>query len=142
MQENLCKPTEMTDLSWIEPGVVSWDWGGNDGASYKPLTRYEADKKYIDMAASMGWKYVLIDGGWNENDIQNTVNYAESKGIKVILWMTAKLTESTQFSTENMEGTLRNWKQWGIVGVKIDFWEDDSRETKGRMKQFFKLPAK
>lgn len=142
MQENLCKPTEMTDLSWIEPGVVSWDWGGNDGASYKPLTRYEADKKYIDMAASMGWKYVLIDGGWNENDIQNTVNYAESKGIKVILWMTAKLTESTQFSTENMEGTLRNWKQWGIVGVKIDFWEDDSRETMERMELLLKLTAK
>ncbi|MBS7409433.1 MAG: glycoside hydrolase family 97 catalytic domain-containing protein, partial [Muribaculaceae bacterium] len=142
MQENLCKPTEMTDLSWIEPGVASWDWGGVDGVTYAPLTRYEADEKYADMAAKMGWKYILIDGGWSEYDIQNTINYAHSKGIKVILWMTARLSESTSFSFENMESTLRTWKQWGVEGVKIDFWEDDSRETMERMELLLKLTAK
>ena len=142
MQENLCKPTEMTDLLWIEPGVASWDWGGVDGVTYAPLTRYEADKKYTDMAAKMGWKYILVDGGWSKNDIQNTINYAHSKGIKVILWMTARLSESTSFSFENMESTLRTWKQWGVEGVKIDFWEDDSRETMERMELLLKLTAK
>lgn len=142
MQENLCKPTEMTDLSWLEPGVASWDWGGVDGVTYAPLTRYEADEKYADMAAKMGWKYILIDGGWSEYDIQNTINYAHSKGLKVILWMTARLSESTSFSFENMESTLRTWKQWGVEGVKIDFWEDDSRETMERMELLLKLTAK
>ena len=142
MQENLCKPSVVSDMSWIEPGTSSWDWGGSENKGYGSLSRFDADKKYIDMAARMGWKYVLVDGGWNETAIRNTVKYAVSKGVKVLLWGDSRLKNTTAFSNENMEGTLRKWKEWGVSGIKIDFWEDDSRETAERMELLLKLTAK
>ena len=142
MQENLCKPSDMTDMSWIEPGTSSWDWGGSENKGYGNLARADADNKYIDMAAKMGWKYVLVDGGWNEAAIRNTVKYAASKGVKVLLWGDSRLTNTTAFSTANMDATLRKWKEWGVAGVKVDFWEDDSRETAERMELLLKLTAK
>lgn len=142
MQENLCKPSIVTDMSWIETGTSSWDWGGSENKGYGSLSRFDADKKYIDMAARMGWKYVLVDGGWNETTIRNTVKYAVSKGVKVLLWGDSRLANTTTFSTANMDATLRKWKEWGVSGVKIDFWEDDSRETAERMELLLKLTAK
>ena len=121
MQENLCKPSVVSDMSWIEPGTSSWDWGGSENKGYGSLSRFDADKKYIDMAARMGWKYVLVDGGWNETAIRNTVKYAVSKGVKVLLWGDSRLKNTTAFSNENMDGTLRKWKEWGVSGIKIDF---------------------
>ena len=41
-----------------------------------------------------------------------------------------------------MERTLKQWAGWGIKGIKIDFWEDDSHETMVRMENLLKLCGK
>lgn len=135
MTENLCDKTSLTDLSWIRPGVASWDWGGVEGGSYSPLTRVEADYRYVDLAVEMGWPYILVDAGVGLADTKKVVDYARERGVEVLYWQTADLSDSQDFSSPNITKTLDAWKAAGIRGVKIDFWEDDSRSTMDRMEK-------
>jgi hypothetical protein len=50
-------PSKLKDTSWIKPGRASWSWW-SVGSSARD---YDAQVKYVDFTASMGWEYVLID---------------------------------------------------------------------------------
>ena len=138
MTESLCPPAQMKNTSWIRPGRASWDWGGSDGEGYKPLTREEADSLYIELGAQMGWEYTLIDGGWHRETVRQTIDLAHRRGLKALLWQTAALRYNKTFSNEQMEQTLDEWKSWGVDGIKIDFWEDDSHETMQRIEHLLR----
>ena len=146
MAENLCPPTAMTDLSWIKPGVAAWYWGGSDGGKSEVRDAYgglrEGEQAHCDLAADMGWSYYLIDAGWSSSWFPDFVNRANANGVDCLLWQNANLNSSQDFSNTNMDATLKKWKQWGIKGIKVDFWEDDSKETMTRMENLFKKAAK
>ena len=146
MPENLCPPNAIGDLDWIKPGVASWYWGGSDGNKSEIRNSYggleNGEYEHMAFAAEMGWKYTLIDAGWNSDWVQKHVKDSEEKGVDCLLWANASLSSSTEFSNANMENTLKKWKSWGIKGIKIDFWEDDSKETMARMEKLLKLAAK
>ena len=58
---DLSEPCKLTDTSWIEPGVVSWVyWAYNHGSNDLNII-----KKYVDLAATLGLPYVLIDAEWD-----------------------------------------------------------------------------
>ena len=144
--ENLCPPTVIDDMSWIKPGVSAWYWGGSDGNKTDIQKVYggirEGEYDHADFAAEMGWPYTLIDGGWSAEWVPSLVKHAQEKGVECLLWQTAKLSDSDAFSNGNMEKTLKQWADWGIKGIKIDFWEDDSHETMIRMENLLKLCGK
>ena len=146
MTENLCPPTTMRDTEWIRPGRAAWYWGGSDGNTTENRAEYgglkEAEKAYVDLAAEMEWEYTTVDGGWQWEWVPEIVQYAREKGVKALLWQTADLKDNTSFSSSNMEGTLRKWAEAGIVGIKVDFWEDDSKTTMERMEQLLQVAAK
>ena len=146
MTENLCPPTTMNDLSWIKPGVAAWYWGGSDGGKSEIRQAYgglrEGDWAHCELAADMGWPYYLIDAGWSSSWFPDFVNKANEKGVDCLLWQNANLNSSQDFSNENMDATLKRWKNWGIKGIKVDFWEDDSKETMTRMENLYKTAAK
>ena len=146
MTENLCPPTEMTDLDWIRPGVSAWYWGGSDGGKSEVREAYgslrQGEWAHCLLAADMGWPYYLIDAGWDSSWFPNFVNEANARGVDCLLWGDSRLIYSQDFSNSNMDATLRRWKQWGIKGIKVDFWEDDSRETMTRMENLYKAAAK
>ena len=146
MTENLCPPTVIDDMSWIKPGVSAWYWGGSDGNKTDIQKVYggirEGEYDHADFAAEMGWPYTLIDGGWSAEWVPSLVKHAQEKGVECLLWQTAKLSDSDAFSNGNMEKTLKQWADWGIEGIKIDFWEDDSHETMIRMENLLKLCGK
>lgn len=146
MTENLCPASTETDLSWIRPGRVAWYWGGSDGNKQEIRESYggleAGESAYADLAAEMGWEYTTIDGGWNSSWVENVVRRANEQGVEAILWQSARLKDSKDFSLDNMEKTLQQWQKWNIHGVKIDFWEDDSRETMARMEKLLQLCAK
>lgn len=146
MTENLCPPTVIDDMSWIKPGVAAWYWGGSDGNKTDIQKVYggirEGEYDHADFAAEMGWPYTLIDGGWSAEWVPSLVKHAQEKGVECLLWQTAKLSDSQDFSNGNMEKTLKQWADWGIKGIKIDFWEDDSHETMIRMENLLKLCGK
>lgn len=146
MTENLCPPTVIDDMSWIKPGVSAWYWGGSDGNKTDIQKVYggirEGEYDHADFAAEMGWPYTLIDGGWSAEWVPSLVKHAQEKGVECLLWQTAKLSDCQDFSNGNMEKTLKQWADWGIKGIKIDFWEDDSHETMIRMENLLKLCGK
>ena len=143
LMENLCEPTKIEDVSWIRPGRAAWDWGGQDGAGYEEYGgRFVGDMWYADLASKMGWEYLMIDGGWDRSEVEQTIDYAHRQGVQSLLWQTADLSSSTEFSLERMDSTLYEWCGWGVRGIKIDFWNDDSRETMNRMEKLLQLAAK
>ena len=146
MTENLCPPTTMTDLSWIKPGVAAWYWGGSDGGKGEVRDAYgglrEGEWAHCLLSADMGWPYYLIDAGWSSSWFPGFVKDANAKGVDCLLWGDSRLIYSQDFSNANMDATLKRWKSWGIKGIKVDFWEDDSKETMTRMENLYKAAAK
>ena len=146
MTENLCPPTEMEDLSWIRPGVAAWYWGGSDGGKNEVKNAYgglrEGEWAHCELSADMGWPYYLIDAGWSSSWFPGFVNDANAKGVDCLLWGDSRLIYSQDFSNENMDATLKRWQGWGIKGIKVDFWEDDSKESMTRIENLYKAAAK
>ncbi|HEY9153671.1 MAG TPA: glycoside hydrolase family 97 protein [Opitutaceae bacterium] len=142
----LATPSQLSDTSWIKPGVTAWDawWTGTNpsqpgytGLSSRGDTR--SHKDYIDLAAEMGFTYQLLDWYWYEPmdnpkadltkpaahvDIPGLVAYAKQRGVKLILWI-----NSHDIERQGVEKVLNHIAQWGFAGVKIDFMNSDSQET-------------
>lgn len=119
--ENLNPPNELEDTSWIKPGRSSWPWF-TDKSSCASL---EANQKFVDFTAAMGWEYLLVDAGWRDKlPVEELVTYADAKGVGIWLW-----AHSRNFREEGVvREQLSLWAGWGIKGVKIDFFESDSQE--------------
>ena len=114
------------DYSWVEPGVTAWNWLIYTGN--KPQNDWDLQIEYVDLAAEMGWKYTILDGGWNSGSTFNTVGltefceYAAQKGVKVIVWCNA-LTDFSNGVKELLCSKLDQWKNCGVAGIKIDFFD-------------------
>lgn len=120
--ENLNSPCVVEDTSFIKPGMVAWSWMVENNS---PKDFYR-QRDYIDFAAEMGWPYSLDDGGWKQAkvNIPALVSYGKQKGVG--LWIWAHRRDLSDYQTA--DETLALWKSWGVVGVKIDFFESDTRE--------------
>lgn len=134
--ENLNPPCEVEDTSFIKPGMVAWSWM-TENNSPKDFNR---QKDFIDLAAKMNWPYSLDDGGWLPAgvDIPALVEYGREKGVGVWIWSHRRPLENR----ETADKTLALWKKWGVVGVKIDFFESDTRERMATMDMLAELTAK
>ncbi|MDD2525715.1 MAG: glycoside hydrolase family 97 catalytic domain-containing protein, partial [Bacteroidales bacterium] len=125
MVENLNPPTKLTDLSWIKPGRASWDWGGEEANNSVGLA---IAKKYIDLAAKMGWEYFTLDDGWAgssaDYELKDITDYATEKGVSVILWAGQGTFTNNLYEIRRK---LQEWADLGFKGIKVDFWDDDSK---------------
>ena len=130
-------PCQLTDTSWIHPGVVSWIyWAYNHGSN-----DYDIIRKYVDMAATLHLPYVLIDAEWDEMEdgktIEDAINYAKSKGVKPLIWYNSSIgwvdgAPGPKFRLNKPEDRERefSWcEQIGVAGVKIDFFSGDNQKN-------------
>jgi alpha-glucosidase len=118
--ENLSTPSRITDTSWIRPGRAGWSWraGGNQ-------SDYNTHVSFVDAASAMGWEYYLVDEGWQDSWVPSLVNYASSKNVGIWLWV-----HNHNVQTEAQMRTLfSRWAGWGVRGVKVDFFDDDTQTT-------------
>lgn len=131
-------PSQLQDTSWIRPGRVAWSWW-SDNPSPKSATK---QRQFVDLAAEMGWEYVLVDANWTimeDGNIHDVLRYAKSKGIGVLLWYNSGgphnvVTEKprdcfTYAPVRQFEFNLL--REWGIKGVKIDFFQSDKQDVIG-----------
>jgi alpha-glucosidase len=131
---NLATPCELTDTSWIKPGMMAWDhwWSGDTQMDTATL------KQYIQLAADMGWAYQLVDWYWygdpdkptsdlrNINpavDLNEVRRFAAEK--KVRLWVWVRWNDLERF--EKCDDVFGRFEQWGIAGVKLDFMDSDDQ---------------
>ena len=130
-------PCQLTDTSWIHPGVVSWIyWAYNHGSN-----DYDIIRKYVDMAATLHLPYVLIDAEWDEmkngKTIEDAINYAKSRGVKPLIWYNSSIgwvdgAPGPKFRLNKPEDRERefSWcEQIGVAGVKIDFFSGDNQKN-------------
>ena len=154
----IATPSQVADTSWIKAGACAWDpwWtgmnsndpGGNTGTNARGTTA--ADKTYIDLAASMGWPYQMIDWFWYKNmtsynkglnstpnanladftqstsliDIPGLISYANSKNVRLFIW-----AHALDVKTFGVTNTLDYIASQGFVGMKIDFFSSQAQET-------------
>jgi len=141
----LAKPSQIEDMSWIKPGVVTFDWWGRRGiygTDFKSGINTETAKYFIDFAAAFGFKYFLFDDGWSKQDdlfainpglnMEEVLAYAKKKDVKIMLWV----IWNTFMQQENE--AWDQFEKWGIGGIKFDFMNRDDQQ----MVQFYHYVAK
>ena len=111
--------------SWI----IGMDWSCN----------YDDQKRYIDFAAAMGYRSLLVDALWDvqigRERIAELSRYAQSKGVGLYLWYNSN--GSWNDAPQSPKGIMDNprerrkemkWMQEnGILGIKVDFFGGDKQ---------------
>lgn len=115
---------ETFNYDWVDIGPAAWSWLKDGGNSTQ--NDYEMQKEYVDLAYDMGWSYTILDAGWNSSfdaDVfRDFMAYADEKGIKVVVWCEA-LSDFAYGNTEVLKSKLDYWADFGIDGIKIDFFD-------------------
>ncbi len=137
MTYRLAAPSRLSDLSWIKPGKVAWDWWNFwnlKGVDFEAGINNDTYKYYIDFAAKYGVEYVILDEGWSvlgkadlmqvipEIDIKELVNYAKMKGVGIILWAGWAALD------RDMEKVCKYYSELGVKGFKVDFMDRDDQQ--------------
>lgn len=143
------KPIVETTIPWdvVQPrfeseheykyGRGTWSWIMWQDSSIN----YDDQVAYIDLAASMGYEFVLIDNWWDKqigrDNIVKLVNYARSKNVDLILWYSSSgyWNDIEQSPVNIMDNPISRKKEmkWlheiGVKGIKVDFFGGDKQET-------------
>lgn len=143
------KPIVETTIPWdvVEPryeascdyqmGCGTWSWILWQDASIN----YEDQVKYVDLAAAMGFEYVLIDNWWDTHigyeKMEQLFKYAKSKGVDPLVWHSSSgyWNDIVQGPVHLMDNPIQRKKQmkWlkeqGVKGIKVDFFGGDKQET-------------
>ena len=119
----------------IRPGKASWSWPllGDD------QTTYEVQKRFIDYAAEMGWRYCLIDALWDRqigyDKVKELIDYARDKGVGILLWYNSagdwcsapQTPRNLMLTHESRVNEFQRLKAMGVAGLKIDFFGGDGQ---------------
>jgi hypothetical protein len=132
---DLARPTTLTDMSWIRPGRASWSWW-SDASSPRDV---RVLRRYVDLAAEMGWEYALVGPGWTANpdaEMQDLVRRATQRGVGLWLWYnsggphTDEAAEPRDLMHEVgvRRRELARIASWGVVGVTVGFFHSDKQD--------------
>ncbi|MDD6437888.1 MAG: glycoside hydrolase family 97 protein [Prevotella sp.] len=136
MVYRLAEASRIKDISWIKPGMTSWDWW-NDWSlfkvDFKAGINTQTYKYFIDFAARYHVPYVLIDDGWSNRanlfevvpamDMPELARYANSKGVGLLLW------SSMQAFSKDMDKLCKTYSEMGYKGFKVDFIDRDDAQA-------------
>ena len=118
-------------------GKYAWSWLVWQDAS----CNYQDQKQFIDLAATMGYEYVLVDALWDtqigRDKIAELSRYAQSKGVSLMLWYNSNgiTNDAPQGPRNCMDNIVARKKEmaWiksiGVKGIKVDFFGSDKQQT-------------
>ncbi|MEO8886568.1 MAG: glycoside hydrolase family 97 catalytic domain-containing protein [Mucilaginibacter sp.] len=118
-------------------GKGTWSWILWQDASMN----YDDQVKFIDLAATLKYDYILIDALWDKNigkeRMTQLVKYAASKKVGVFLWYNSngQYNDAPQGPRNKMNTSVERKKEmkWlhdiGVYGIKVDFFGGDKQET-------------
>lgn len=118
-------------------GRSTWSWIMWQDHS----VNYDDQIRYIDLAAAMGYEYVLIDGLWDRQityeKMPEIIRYAQSKNVDVFVWYNSNgyWNNAPQGPKQKMNSSLARKKEmaWlqslGVKGLKVDFFGGDKQIT-------------
>ena len=120
-----------------EFGKGTWSWIMWQDQSMN----YDDQVTYIDLAATLGYEFILIDAWWDKNigyeRMEELLAYAKSKGVGAFLWYNsngaandAHQTPRNKMNTAIARKKEMKWlKENGVKGIKVDFFGGDKQET-------------
>lgn len=138
MVYKLASPCRVSDVSWIQPGKVAWDWWNAwniYNVDFKAGINNDTYKYYIDFASKYGIEYVILDEGWAVNlqadlmqvvpeiDLQELVNYGKERNVGIVLWAGYAAID------KDMENVCKYYSEMGVRGFKVDFMDRDDQKV-------------
>ena len=126
-------------------GKSTWSWIVWQDASMN----WNDQCAYIDLANQLGYQYILIDAGWDEQlgykKMEDLIKYARSKNVEVFLWFSSSgyWNDIVQSPINKMDNSIKRkevmrWmKKNGVKGIKVDFWGGDKQETFRQYEEVF-----
>ncbi|MEJ2113245.1 MAG: glycoside hydrolase family 97 catalytic domain-containing protein [Flavobacteriaceae bacterium] len=102
---------------------------------------YDDQVTYINLAADLGYEYILIDALWDTkvgyDKMPELIKYAQSKNVDVFLWYNSNgyWNNAPQGPKHKMDNDIARkkemkWlKELGVKGLKVDFFGGDKQET-------------
>ncbi|MEV6491245.1 glycoside hydrolase family 97 catalytic domain-containing protein [Actinoplanes sp. NPDC051633] len=133
--DHLAEPSRIPDPSWVQPGRVSWSWW-SDNDSPRDLRRL---RDFVDLAHDFGWEYSLVDANWTvhtDDDMRELVRYAADRDVRLFLWYNSggphnHVTEQPRDRMHDRtvrRAELAKIAQWGVAGIKVDFFHSDKQD--------------
>ncbi|MBC7934302.1 MAG: glycoside hydrolase family 97 protein [Rhizobacter sp.] len=124
------------DFSWVKPakGTDEWITGINlFDVPFKAGINTNTYKYYIDFAKRFGFDQIMLDAGWSDVkdlfkinpdlDIEELVQYARSKQIKLMLWTLCSTLE------KQLDSALKQFSKWNVHAIMTDFMDRDDQKT-------------
>lgn len=156
----LCEPPDPklfpdgVNTAWLKPGKAPCTWMvyGNDG------TQWDRQKWFVDVSAAMGCEYLLVDAGWrtekwgwlkDSGDLWGRAaelcRYAAERNVGIVLWHSfpeGRDDGPGLTSVEAREELFRNCRKAGVKGVKIDFFDSESKAVIDAYEDLLRRSAK
>ena len=145
MAQRLAPACRITDLSWIQPGKVAWDWWNNcniTGVDFKSGMNTDTYLYYIDFATKNKIEYIIIDEGWSgkeslmedlspDIDLPRLIAYGREKGVGIILWSSWRnlIGSDPEKGAAVTEAVMKHYADMGIKGFKVDFFDRDDQQV-------------
>lgn len=139
---------------WIRPGKAPCTWMvfGNDGA------QWERQKWFVDLSAAMGCEYLLVDAGWRTERwgwlkdggnlwgrAAELCRYAAERNVGILLWHgfpEGREDGPALTTVEAREELFQNCQRAGVKGVKIDFFNSESKAVIDAYEDLLRRSAK
>lgn len=120
-----------------KPGRYTWSWllWGDESMNY------DDQIAFIDVAAKMGYEYILVDALWDTQvgyeGVEKLARYAKERGVDLMLWYNSNGIENDapQGPRNIMNRAITRKKEmaWmkkiGVKGIKVDFFAGDKQPT-------------
>lgn len=120
-----------------KPGKSTWSWILWQDNSMN----YDDQVKFIDLASTLKYEYILIDALWDKNigydKMKQLIKYAQSKKVDVLLWYNSNgpYNDAPQGPRNKMHNAIERKKEmkWlkevGVKGLKVDFFGGDKQDN-------------
>jgi alpha-glucosidase len=119
-------PALFRDTSYIRAGRSVWRFMSRQTGTP------EQEKEFVDYAVALGYEYSLVDDGWKRwatpwASLKEVADYATKRGVGLFAWKDAGEMMEPAGDYAALRDFLDRARNAGLVGVKIDFINGESK---------------
>ncbi|MES2775084.1 MAG: glycoside hydrolase family 97 catalytic domain-containing protein [Bacteroidota bacterium] len=149
----LLNPPATSDFSWVKPGLAVWDWRINgavvDGFKYE--MSLPSWKRMVDFSSANNISSFVLDANWygpefdkksdptsggKVDQVRQILAYGKQKNVGI--WLYLNDVGGKRFPIEE---TIRQYSNWGAVGIKYGFMSGSFEEKNIRTQLITRLCA-
>lgn len=114
-------PPATEDYSWVKPARALWAWWEYENGAQL----FSQSRDYVDFAAAMGFEAVTLDCPWDACWVPEICDYSHKRNVQIWIWTGMQRIDTL----EKAQRLIPLWASWGVDGLKVDFFENDSCHT-------------